>query len=185
MSKGLIGLAAVGGLLVLVALLSVVWAIELSNNEVGLRNQFEAVRMENRTAYDNMWKTISEKFNISETYKEGLREVVLANASGRDGGSFAKAVTEAVPNLDPSVYRDVMATIEGKRDFFKRRQDTQIDIKRAHDDLRLKFPSSLVVGGRPALVLELVTSGRTNDAFQSGEDNKLLIPRASSPNVER
>lgn len=173
MSKALIGVFSFIAVTIVIAILLVMWAIGISNQEKSLRIAFDARIKENQTNYDNMWKTIKQKYQIKGDYAKELKEIVAATVEGRKGGSLMKMITESVPNLDASIYKELMATIEGKRDYFKKAQDAQIDLKQQHDKILTLFPSSLVVGGRPPLVLALVTSTRTNEAFDSGVDDNV------------
>jgi hypothetical protein len=163
------------GLVVILTLSVVFWWIGVNNTEVGLRNQFIAQVSANQADFDTMWKTIQQKYQISSEYAQAFKDIVTANVQGRSGGALFKSIQETVPGLDPSIYRDIMATIEGKRNQFEAHQKKMVDIKREHDDIRGKFPSSFVVGGRPALVLQLVTSEKTNEAFTSGQDNDVRL----------
>jgi hypothetical protein len=49
------------------------------------------------------------------------------------------------------------------------------DIKLQHDNLRLKFPTKIFVGGKPALDITLVTSTKTEDIFQQGKEDNINI----------
>jgi hypothetical protein len=166
------------GIFVVVLLSIVIWYMSTSNREVRLRNQFNAQVKANQVNYDNLWKTISQKYQLSTEYKNGMVEVIKAIAEGRQGGSLFKTVQEAMPGFDASIIKDVMATVEGKRNMFEAQQKKLIDIKREHDDMRTVRPASWICSGRPELELKLVTSGRTNDAFDNGEDNDVSLSGA-------
>ncbi len=172
--KWLIPLGIIGALLIAVIAI-VIWAIGISNSEVRLRNSFSAQIKANETNYDNLWKTIQQKYQLSGDYKDSMVEVINAAAAGRKGGSLVKSVTEAMPGIDSSIIKGVMATIEGKRNDFESHQKMLVDLKREHDNMRTTIPSSWIVGGRAELVLKLVTSDRTNDAFNSGVDNDVKL----------
>lgn len=145
------------------------------NRAMMLENKFNAIVSENKTSMDNMWKTIQQKYQLKSDYSKEMMQLMNATVAGRQGGSLFRSTTEAMPGLDASIYKDVMATIEGKRDMFKRSQDMQIELKREHDNLRTTMPSSLFVGGRPELKLQLVTSTRTDAAFESGKDDDVKL----------
>ena len=151
--------------------------ISTRNQAINYEQQFEACKSECKTSLDNAWKTIQGKYQLKNDYATEMKSMIDAAVVGRSGGSLFKMVTETMPGLDASIYKDVMATIEGKRDQFKRSLDTQIAIKKEHQMLRLSFPSSLVAGGRPELVLMLVTSDKTEEAFKTGVENDIELKK--------
>jgi len=163
----LCGLAVVAGI-------GLYW-MSTYNRAVMLENKFNAIVSENKTSMDNMWKTIQQKYQIKSDYSREMVQLMNAAIEGRKGGSLFKSTTEAMPGLDASIYKDVMASIEGKRDMFKRSQDMQIEIKREHDNIRTTMPSSIFVGSRPELKLQLVTSTRTDNAFATGKDDDVHL----------
>jgi hypothetical protein len=164
------GLLAVGLVLVISF---VVWYFSVMNREVRYRNEFSAQIKANETNYDNMWKTIQEKYQITDAYKDAVKGVIKESAEGRKGGALFKSIQESVPGLSVDIYKDMMATIEGKRNSFESHQKKLIDIKREHDNLRMTAPSSFVLAGVSELELKLVTSTRTNKAFDSGVDDEV------------
>ena len=65
--------------------------------------------------------------------------------------------------------------IEGLRAEFQQCQARLRDIKREHDDLRLKIPSCFFVGSRPEMKVIIVTSGNTEKAFSTGQENNVEV----------
>ncbi len=171
---GLVGGGLVLCVVVVMAGIALYW-MGTYNRSVMLENKFNAIVSENKTSLDNMWKTIQQKYQLKSDYSKEMTLLMNSAVEGRKGGSLFKSTTEAMPGLDASIYKDVMATIEGKRDMFKRSQDMQIEIKREHDNLRTTMPSSLFVGSRPELKLQLITSTRTDAAFESGKDDEVKL----------
>jgi len=163
------------GCIVAIAIPIIIWAMGVSNTEIGLRNKFEAQTQVRNLIYDNMWKTIQEKAAVADNYKDGMVECIEAAAKGREGGSLLKFVKEAVPGLSDNLYKEIMATIEGKRDEVTRQQVILTDIYNTHKNLVQYQPTSWVVGRRSLLKLELITSTRTKRAAQTGIDDELNI----------
>jgi len=172
--KNLVGLSilAVCGILILGILC---WGIGTRNRAISLENRFNACVSENKTSMDNMWKTIQQKYQIKNDYAKETQSLMQAAVEGRKGGDLFKMVTESMQGLDPSIYKDLLATIEGKRDQFKRSQDMQISIKNEHDNMRTQFPASLICGSRPEIVLKLVTSSKTEESFETGREDDVKI----------
>lgn len=91
-------------------------------------------------------------------------------------------ISEANPDFDAALYRDVANSIESERHRFLEAQRLLLDIKREHDNLRQQFPSSVLVGGRPALEIEIITSSRTTDVYETGsEDDVTIFPEPQTP----
>lgn len=175
--KGLI----IGGVLLLVVLIIASMWIGYSNEEKALRVDFSNAQRASQVDFDNMWKTIQQKYQIKGDYEDTLKGIFAEMARGREGGSLFKSVTESIPGLDTTVYRELMATIEGKRNQFQSYQLKLSDLKAQHDKLLSLFPGSLFVGGRPPLQIKLVTSARTESAFESGQDNDVDLRDTRKP----
>lgn len=174
----IVGIAALGLVLIL-GFSTFMWGVGVWNTEASLRNQFTAKQTDNKNAYDNMWKKIAQTAQVPQMQAEALKCVLDAYVKGRgsDGGSLFKSVTEAVPNLDQSVYLNLMNMIAAARDSWQMNQTMLLDIKREHDNLRTKFPSCLICSSKPALEAIIITSGRTEKAFETGKDDDIdLIP---------
>ncbi|NQV88770.1 MAG: hypothetical protein HQ488_00405 [Parcubacteria group bacterium] len=159
------------------AMLIVGMAVSYKNSEVGLRNTAAAQQEKLTVVYDATWKIIQQKAGVSAQYADNFKEIYPALMEGRygdsRGGAMMSWITESNPDFDTSLYADLMRSIESERTKFAREQSRLIDIKREHDDLRLKIPSSLFVGGKPELEIQLVTSGRTKEVFSTGEENDI------------
>jgi hypothetical protein len=96
------------------------------------------------------------------------------DARNPDGqAKLVKFVKEANPNFDSSLFKQLMTSIEANRRDFEREQKTLIDIHAEHTRLFRRFPSSMYLGflDRKELTIQLVTSTRTDNAFQTGKDD--------------
>lgn len=180
---GIVALISVAIVVITALWLLTSW-ISYSNQEKSLRAEFSNETRANQADFDNMWKTIAQKYQIKGDYEKTFKEIFAQVATGRAGGVLFKSVQEAAPGMDISLHKEMMATIEGKRNQFQSRQMKLSDIKMQHDKLLTLFPGSMFVGGRPALELKMVTSTRTDNAFSTGQDNDVdLAPKP--PVVEK
>lgn len=173
--KGLIVFGVVLAVILMVIIPIIVWVIGVSNTEIGLRNQFDAAEKVIVLTHDTMWKTISQKYQISDAYKKAFIEAITEVVEGRKGGSLLKFTTEANPAVSENLYKEIMATVEGKRDLLQSKQQIVLDISVVHKNLCQKFPTSLIVGGRPALDVKLITSSRSENAIETGRDDDITI----------
>lgn len=165
-------------LVLLMTIIFVSIGVSLSNKEISIRNRIEAKKKDNRNVYDSTWKQISQAAQVTDGQKKALLEIVTGYAkarTGNGGGSLATMVTEAIPNVDTTVYNQLMNIISAARTKFERVQTEILDLNRAHNDCLTIFPSSFVCGGRPAIVVDIVTSDRTENAFETGKDNDTKV----------
>lgn len=108
-----------------------------------------------------------------DDFKSVYVSIMSERYQGETAGAPAfKWITEHNPSFPMDLYKDVSEAIESNRSEFLRVQKRLIDIKREHDNLRQKFPSSIIVGGRPELEIQVVTSSKTKRTFETGEENE-------------
>ena len=156
--------------------------VSISNSEIRLRNEIKAQQKTNETVFDTTWKIIQQQAQVADQYKDGFKqvygEIMDKRYSPAQGGTLLRFITESNPNFDSSLYAKVANSIEGQRLTFQRAQAQLLDLKREHDNVRLTFPGSLVCGGRPEIEVQIVTSGKTAESFQTGrEDNVDLFTK--------
>jgi len=168
------------GVLSLLTMMFVFWAIGVSNAEKKLYLSGKAAQQNSEVVFDNTWKTIKLEAGVTEQYKDGFREIYVElmdarykNDAGAGQQTLMKWVQEANPQFDASLYAKLMNTIEGSRNAFTMEQKKLIDIDREHKSMKAVFPNSLIIGGRPDLEIKLVTSGKTKEAFSTGEENDI------------
>jgi hypothetical protein len=186
---GCAGLLAVG---VILALVVGIFFISTMNKEASLRNMITAKQRDNTSEFDNMWKKISQVAQVTDAQKNAIKDIVVgyadARSAGKGGGSLATMVHEAVPQVDAATFTKLMAVIESSRDAWTMRQKELIDLKRAHDNLVDLFPGSLVCSilGRQKIDITIVTSTKTDAAFQTGKDDDVQIfaPKTDGTRVE-
>jgi hypothetical protein len=149
-----------------------------NNKEVDLRNSFVAQEKVSMSYFDKMWKIISQQAQITDKYKEDFKDIYIPLMEGRykhGGGKMMMWVQEKNPEFDSSMYKKLMSTVEGQREGFHREQKKLVDFKRSHDNLRQKWPSSMVCGSSDPLELKLVTSSKTKKTFETGEENDVEL----------
>jgi hypothetical protein len=149
--------------------------ISYSNDEVKLRIRAKKQEDVCRIVYDDMWKIIKKKAQIPEKYKDDFKEVILTDnqAYGKDGiklGGAFNTIQKINPKFTPEMYQELMMTIESETKRFEREQKTLISISEEHEVLISTFPGNFFLSVQP-LNIKLVTSSKTKDVFESGEDN--------------
>lgn len=184
---GLVIALAIIGVLIVGAVIIIGMFVSIMNKNAGLVNQFKAQQIVNTTVHDNMWKTLQQKAGISDQaadkFGEVYEKIMDARYQGKDD-VLVNWVQEQNPNFDMSLYKDLSQAVEAYRNEFKNVQTKLIDIKRENDNLRTMFPSSVVlmIIGQKELEMKLVTSSRTEKAFDTGVDDDVqLFDNKSQP----
>lgn len=160
--------------------------VSLNNDEVDLRTQVEAVQKDNKNVFDNMWKKIAQVSEVTQAERASLEKIIVGYANARatgktDNNGTALAVGnwvhEAIPNVDNTTYRNLQNIIVSSRDDFTAHQTQLIDLNRQHDLLLRKFPNNVffqLLGTKPIVII-VVTSGRSEKAFDSGVDDEVGV----------
>jgi hypothetical protein len=156
-------------------LFGAVMSMNYSNSEISIRKQVDAQQEKLHVVFDTTWKIIQQKAEVADQYKEAFAKIypeIMAGRYGNSrGGALMSWVTEANPNFDTSLYKDLSNAIEGQRTNFMNEQARLIDMKREHDTLCEMFPGSIFLRKRDDIKIDIVTSAKTEDTFKTGQDN--------------
>ena len=154
--------------------------VSVYNTHIDLKNQIEAKQKANETIFDNTWKKINQTVQVSDKYKDGLKEVLLAYTSGRSKGDSQLLMDwtkEAVPTFDSSIYKQINNVITSSRDDFTKNQEILIDLSRQHQQFIQKFPNNVfcVILGIKEIEIKVVTSSKTEEAFNTGKEDDIKL----------
>ena len=154
--------------------------VSVYNTHIDLKNQIEAKQKANEAIFDNTWKKINQTVQVSDKYKDGLKEVLLAYTSGRSKGDSQLLMDwtkEAVPTFDSSIYKQINNVITSSRDDFTKNQEILIDLSRQHQQFIQKFPNNVfcAILGIKEIEIKVVTSSKTEEAFNTGKENDIKL----------
>jgi hypothetical protein len=159
---------------VIVAILCIGGGISISNEEVDLRNTYNAELDHNKMVKNKTFEVVHQIANVASQYADDFIKV-WATASGsryaNDKNVVFKWIKEQNPNFTPEMYSKLDNAIEANKTEFLLSQTKLRDIKKEHDNLRTKFPSSMIVGSRKELEAYVIVSGRTTHDFQTKIDS--------------
>lgn len=180
MSAGKVGLIATLVVILFVAGMTVIWGVGVSNTEIELRKQAMAQELDNQNIYQKVWTVIKQKAEVTDKYATDFKDVYgnlmeERYEGDKDNNPAFKWIQEQHPQFSVEMYKTLTDSIEGLRAEFARVQSRLIDIKREHDVLRQRFPSTLIVGDRDELEITIVTSAKTKKVFIDGEENNVDI----------
>lgn len=171
-------LISAGVVLVLIAVY-VLMSISYSNKEVELREQVNTQQEVIKLNYDKMFKVIAQVAQVPEQAKKTFSEIYPALIEGRysnaRGGSLMSWVQEHNPEFDWSLYKKVQTAIESNRQEFFIEQKKLEDFQRQHAVLLQKFPGSFFLAGIDPIEIQTVTSAKTKQTFETGEENDINV----------
>lgn len=177
-------LIGIGVVFVLFCTIIIGTGIGTWNECVEQEASIEAQYKQNQNNYDNFFKSVVEIAQVSDKYKDGLKEVFMSAIQGRYGKDGSKAtwawLQEHNPNLDASVYIKIQQVIESGRKNFEVNQKMLIDKKQIYQIQLKGFPSGVFarILGFPKIDLskfDIVTSDRTEKAFETKKDGPIKI----------
>lgn len=186
MSKGLIlGLSITAIFMVLI--FSTIGSY-VSNANYGneAEKQLTAQYTDNQNVLSTYYNKVEEIVQVTDKYKDGLKEVVTAAIQGRYGSNGSQAtmqwLKEANVNLDPSLYSKLAQVMEAGRNEFKNSQSILIDMKRGYTtNLGYVYKGFwLHMAGYPKINLDnikIVTSGESQKVFETGVENSLKLSK--------
>lgn len=168
--------SVIGGVLVVIVAIFFMMKIGYVNQAIDYETQYTAQTDANKAIYDEVWKVLKQKAGVLDKYAgdftKAYAPIMDARYQGEaKGAPMFKWIQEHNPTFSVEMYKELSDAITAQRAKFTRVQLRLRDIKREHDKLRLQFPSSIFVGKRDELEVILVTSTKTKQTFETGEEN--------------
>lgn len=160
-------LITIGILLVMVGG-PIMWGIGVNNSEIETKFRGEAQQENCEAFFSNMWEIMKTKAGVADEYRDAFTEIYPKLIEGRysqGDGSLMKWIVESNPNFDPSLYKDLMVTIEAQRNAFFLEQQKLIDIDRVHKTMRATFPKNLIIGKRPNIGYKVDENGNVTEGI--------------------
>ncbi len=183
--KTLLALVAV----VAVGIISACYLLSIYNAQALDLNLYNAKVKANEADFDNMWKTISQTAQVADKAKDALHDIFTdyANARSGNGGTPTpdqnKAVMnwikESVPNPDISTIDHLQNIIMGAREDWTTHQKELVNIAKEYNDNLVVMPKGFILHnlmGFAMLDAKVITSTRTDNAFQTEKDDDVTLP---------
>ena len=149
-----------------------------NNKEIALRAKAEAQVGKIEGVHDKMWKVLQQKAQVSNEYKDAFSEIYPALIEGRysqGDGSLMKWITEANPNFDTSLYKDLMQSIEIQRTEFQKVQEKMLDVIREHNVLLTTVPSKWFISNTETIEYTVISSTRSKAVMETGLDDDVSL----------
>jgi hypothetical protein len=165
-------------LLVALSLIGISMYFSYNNQDAKIRAQVEAQRGKIEGVHDKMWKTLQQKAQVTDEYKDAFKEIYPALIEGRysqGDGSMMKWITEANPDFDTSLYKDLMQSIELNREEFRKTQERMLDILREHNVLLTTVPSKWFIKNKETIEYTVISSTRSKVVMDTGLDDDVNL----------
>lgn len=151
------------------------------NDWTELKNKYEAQVENDKVIFDNVWKVIKQQAKVSDQYADKFKDAYTSIMEGRygdggkKGGGFLNVIQESNPQFDASMYKQLMNTIDSKRTEFTANQKLLVSYHQQLKNMKEKFPSNLFLGSKILPDLQTITSGKTKQTFETGEENDVEV----------
>lgn len=164
--------------LIVIFVIGIAWLsgsyFSYNNKEVALRTEADAQKGKIEGVHDKMWKIIQQKAQVSNEYAQSFDSIYTHIISGRydkGDGSLMKWITEANPQFDTSLYKDLSQSIEVFRTEFQHSQERMLDIIREHKTLCSTYPGKWFISNTTPIEYTVVSSTRSKDVMNTGLDD--------------
>lgn len=164
------------GVIALIGIIGFGMNVHYNNKEIELRELAEAQKKNIENIFDNMWKILSQKAQVSDQYKDAFKEIYPKLIEGRyssGDGSLMKWIQESNPNFDVSLYKDLMKSIEVERAHFTKEQTKVLDIIREHKVLCRKIPGTWFISDQSEIEYTVISSTRSKQVMETGVDDEV------------
>ena len=161
-----------------VAVLFLLWQFALYGNLVSDEENIKASDQTIAVVINGLVNKLKTAGFTSANYTESLTKVLITyvGEDGRGSAGFINAVTEAIPNVPPQIWQDIMATSNAE---YSRMESAQRDkiFRIAEFKKKLRYPQYLIVkaiGGFPTVNLSELDQLILNDEARNAQDTKKL-----------
>ena len=166
-----------GGIVIILVLGIIMYAVSTSNGEVRLRARIGGQQEMTEAYYTALWEILTTKAGVAKEYASKFKEIQVAIMEGRysTGGELMKWIQEANPEFDASIYKDIMNSIESKREGFFIEQKKLRDMAVEHETMLKTWPSKLVVGDREPIKVIILKNIASKKAYDTGTDSSTVL----------
>ena len=167
------------------AIVVAVYLLGIYNDQASQQNLYNMKVKDNSSEFDNMWKKISQVCQLADTKKDAFKEIFTSYADSRTpegAGKMMFWVKENAPNLDLNVYDKAQNIIVASRDGWTMRQKELVAIATVYNNNLAIMPRGAILkffGFKP-IDPNVITSSRTEKAFETGKDDDVNIKPTST-----
>jgi hypothetical protein len=179
------------GLIVVLGILSIIFliAVIVGSSFVGMYNNAKTITVaitakieDNKNEFDNTKKKICQVAQVSTEQINSLARIFDGYAKSRSGNGddsklIMKWISESVPNVDTSTFKNLQNIIVSSRDAWTMRQKELIDLQREYNLMLQRFPSNFMLGmmGFKEVKIPVIISTETEKSFETGKDDDTVV----------
>jgi hypothetical protein len=166
---------SIAALVIVISLVVFTLDVHYNNLHVDYHNRYAAdsAKIENRIY--TMWNIISDKYSIKEDYFEEFREIAIIHRDAFSrNGAVAMWIHTNFQQLDASVYREVMASIESERLAMENAQNNILNVCKFHNDLVTKRISCWFITDKTPLTWDVISSPETEEIMKTHRDERTI-----------
>lgn len=167
------------GVIVLFLSIAVGSVFSARKTAINLEERVKAQHVSNKSTYDNMWKSFKEITQVTELQTEQFKEVYMGLIQGRyeDNNLLFKMIQEDNPEMDTKIYIRLAEEISAGRKTFNNAQEKLVDIIREYNSyIRPRSFMCSIFNFKELDANDfIVTSERTNNAFETNEDDVIKL----------
>ena len=168
-----LGIAA-GALIALTLLIVFIMNISYQNTYERIDQDIQAQYKKVESNYEKMSRVILQQAGILNKYSNDFREIYKGMMTGRYGKDGSKAmwqwIKEQNPQIDASLYKKLMTTVEAQRTGFDRQQAKVAAMIAESNKLLKVAPSKWFVDGK-IKEAKIISSSNTKVIMETGIDD--------------
>jgi hypothetical protein len=149
--------------------------VHYNNQHVEYHNLYAAdsAKIENRLY--TMWNVIRDKYSIKEDYYEEFHAIAKTHADAfRPNGEVARWIHTNFQQIDASIYREVMQSIESERLGLENSQNSILNVCKFHNDLVSKRISCWFIADKTLLTWEVISNEETQEIMKTRRDERSI-----------
>jgi hypothetical protein len=149
--------------------------IHYNNLHIEYHNLYTADSAKIEIRLYTMWNIIRDKYSIKEEYFEEFREIAIIHRDAfRQGGAVAQWIHTNFQQIDVSVYREVMQSIESERLGLENAQNNILNVCKYHNDLITKRISCWFIADKTPLTWTLISNEETQEIMKTRRDERTI-----------
>lgn len=159
--------------------------VSIQNTANSYESNIKKYNDSSKNVLSNYTLKIQEKVQIPAMYAEDLQNTLRAyfqndNKNVQVTSGMTTMLKQAIPNLDPSLYKDLMITIDAGRDEFRDAQNRKIDACTEYTRFQGDFFTKMMLsaqypGSGIADLCKVISDARTDTAFKTGQQEVIKL----------
>lgn len=175
LNKKLIAWASIAGFVAVTGFVYFLLHIHYNNLHVEYHNLYAADSAKIANRANTMWNVIRDKFSVKEEYFDEFYKIAKTHVEAfRANGAVFRFLATQLPQISPSIYHEVMATVESERLAMENSQNNILNVCKFHNDLVIKRISCWFIADKTPLTWEVIVSDETREIMKTRKDERTI-----------